>query len=124
MTFSSRARYALALAWLLVPLAPAAAGELGPVSRGTVSISITIPPHVRVSRPAGATLSDSHGLCLGGTGLGDYRVRVLDSAGSQLGQDALPGRSGGCAGPGATAIVNAAASPAEAGPVTLLIVPD
>jgi hypothetical protein len=124
MTFSSRARYALALAWVLAPFAPAAAGDLGPVSRGTVSISVTIPPHVRVSGSVGAVPSDLHALCLGGTGLGDYRVRVLDSAGSQLGQDMLPGLSGGCAGPGATAIANAAAGPPQSGPVTLLIVPD
>jgi hypothetical protein len=63
-------------------------------------------------------------LCLGGTGLGDYRVRILDPAGSQLGQDGRPGRSGGCASAGSAAIANAAAGAAESGPITLLIVPD
>jgi hypothetical protein len=124
MTFSIRARYALALAWLLAPSAPAAAGDLGPTSRGTVSISITIPPHVRVSRPAGSAPSDLRGLCVDGIGLGEYRVRILNAAGSQLGQDMLPGRLGGCASLGATAIANAAVGPAESGPMTLLIVPD
>jgi hypothetical protein len=56
--------------------------------------------------------------------LGDYRVRILDPAGSQLGQDMRPDRSGGCASAGAAEIANAAAGPAESGPITLLIVPD
>jgi hypothetical protein len=63
-------------------------------------------------------------LCLGGTGLGDYRVRILDPAGSQLGQDMRPDRSLGCASAGAAEIAGAAAGPAESGPITLLIVPD
>jgi hypothetical protein len=124
MTFSSRARYALALGWLLAPFAGATAGALGPTSRGNVAISITIPPHVQVSRSAGIGPSDPNALCLGGTGLGDYRVRILDPAGSQLGQDMRPGRSPGCASAGAAEIANVAAGPAESGPITLLIAPD
>lgn len=121
MTFSRRARYALALGWLLAPLAGAAAGDLGPTSRGAVSISITVPAHMRVGPPAGPGPSNPHALCLVGAGLGDYRVRLLDSAGSPLGGDLVPGGPSGCA---AAAIAKAAAARAEAGPVTLLIVPD
>jgi hypothetical protein len=124
MTLSGRARYALALPWLLAPLAGASAGELGPTSRDAVSISITIPPHVRVSRSAAADSPGAQALCVVGSGLGDYRVRILDASGSPGGPDVDPGGPSGCGVGAAAAAARTVPADLAAGPVTILIVPD
>lgn len=70
-------------ATLLVTSSAAAAGEFGPTSRGTVSISITIPPHVVISSaPTTANSGNTEGLCVRANGIGSYHVVLVPSAAS------------------------------------------
>jgi hypothetical protein len=58
----------------------AGAGEFGPTSRATISISITIPPDVRI-RPARQDTDDPNptdGLCLATERLPRYRIAFVD----------------------------------------------
>ena len=115
----------------------ASAGELGPTSRGTISISITIPPHVMVkpvslvNQDHPSSLSD---LCVATNGLQDFHLMVVDSASGQ--ERAIPSPvqvapgQGSCRGPGlGFQIVDewpltAKKMPDAASPLTLLVVPD
>lgn len=61
---------------------PAHAGELASTSRGAVSISIIVPPHVHVTAlpcEEGYSRTGAHGLCITSSGLGDYHVAILGS---------------------------------------------
>jgi len=73
-------RAGLLLGLACIPMS-AEAGALGPTSRGTVSISITIAPHVVVSeasRPAQVAPGDTaEALCIGSSGLTAYSATLL-----------------------------------------------
>ena len=79
-------RIGLLLGLACIPMS-AEAGVLGPTSRGTVSISITIAPHVVVSeasRPTQIALGDTaEALCIGSGGLTAYRATLLASIGGR-----------------------------------------
>lgn len=122
---------------LLAASSMASAGELGPTSRGTISISITIPPHVMVkpvslvNQDHRSSLSD---LCVATNGLQDFHLMVVDSVSGQ--ERAIPSPvqvapgQGSCRGPGlGSQIVDerpltARQMPDAAPPLTLLVVPD
>jgi hypothetical protein len=60
----------------------ATAGTRGSISRGMVSISITIAPHIQI-RPAaetGTNASDAAGLCLQTNGFHNFHVAVIRAA--------------------------------------------
>lgn len=111
----------------------AAAGEMGAISRGTVSISVIIPPHVMV-RPAGDTgykgTSSARGaLCVETNGVRQYHLALLPQSGSSEDQEALPAAADSPACPSASAVlphnIDAQASGVSEGqPLTLLVVPD
>jgi hypothetical protein len=122
MNCGGRARYALAIGWLVAPLAGAAAGEPGPISKGTVSISITIPPHVLVRASAEGDPADLPDPCIGG--LRDYRLAILDPAGSPREGAIPPGRPGECLSLSAAALASHVADSGAHGPLTLLIIPN
>ena len=121
------ANCAIALAALAVPLASATAGDLGPTSRGAVSISITIPPHLAVG-----SLADS-GAGRDAGGPAGQLLRLVEQVrdGVPLGGDsaapatllsvecAAAGRGAG----GPEAGERLARLPGS-GPVTLLVIPD
>jgi hypothetical protein len=73
-------RAGLLLGLTCMPMS-AEAGILGQTSRGTVSISVTIAPHVVVtepSRPLRAQVGDGSGaLCIASSGLISYRATLL-----------------------------------------------
>jgi hypothetical protein len=127
-------------AFLGVPVA-ASAGEMGTMSRGTVSIRITIPPHVRIASggdlASTAASSMARPLCIATNGLAHYRVALLSPAGavqdnvSSLDRAAKRARTvpdGACVATNADgsrtnlSIVELAGSGTE--PPTLLIVPE
>jgi hypothetical protein len=123
MNCAGAARLAWGIGLLAAPLTGAAAGELGPTSRGTVSISITIPPHLSVL-PSGRSDRDRPpGLCMAANGTREYRVAIVGPSEFPGREDILPARSGECAAATAAALAGTART-AAAGPVTLLIVPD
>jgi hypothetical protein len=134
------ARVVLTLFALAGTSVRATASALGPTSRGTVSISITIPPHVRVIPAQAGKSSNAHDFCLETNGLQGYHVALLGPAGSpqSFAFPAVSARSletsslAACvARRAANHVIGldlvhglaAAASPGSA-PLTLLIVPD
>jgi len=111
----------------------ASAGELGPTSRASVSISIRVPPHVMI-KAAGADLSPASPLCVTSNGFHHYHLALLDADGAPRNpvptawsNAAMSGAEGGCGSfgtelvPGGSVPENAAGAQT---PVTLLIVPD
>jgi hypothetical protein len=118
----------------------ATAGALGSTSRGTVSISITVPPHVRVIPAQVPKSSNAHDLCLETNGLQGYHVALLGPAGSSQSFASPPGNaaplptsnlaecgaSGGSNHQIGLELVHGLAAAASPGspPLTLLIVPD
>lgn len=62
----------------------ATAGELGPSSRASVGISITIPPHVSLNpgREINGQINPAEGICVQANGLNNYRLTMLDAGGS------------------------------------------
>jgi hypothetical protein len=118
----------------------AEAGVLGPTSAGSVSISVTIAPHVVVSeasRPAQVMVGDpAEAFCIGSRGLTAYRATLLASIGGRSEAIDLPlvrklpsdqHICGQEAGEGAAVhldgrMVQAIRGSAE--PATLLIIPD
>lgn len=134
MNGSHHAMRALALASLFIPLSGARAGEMGPTSRGSVSISITIPPHIVTGQAAvGADprtgLSAANGLCIAAGGEHVYRVALL-GAGQEPTATVEPSQILDLAKCAATGRSQAAApdagEPARAGtgPIALLVIPD
>jgi hypothetical protein len=124
---------------LTASAAAARAGELGPTSRDSVSISITIAPHVAVSRaPQGTDIAspDDAGFCVETNGMHDYHVAVLGAAGPARQQAAISrslpaGGRMSCGGAGSVSF--AGIDPSDGDPrtsdhssqaVTLLITPD
>jgi hypothetical protein len=122
MNGGTHVRYALALGWLLAPIASASAGELGPISRASVSLSITVPPHVSIRPSSERQGKESMQLCIGATGLRYYRVAALDLE-SVRSTEVRPSSSASCVPAAITAPADGPDS-ARGGPVTLLIVPD
>lgn len=126
--------------WRSVPMAAfvvlamvgsgASAGELGPTSRGTVSISITIAPHVEIG-PSRAAASSGDGFCLRPTGIRSFHLTVVPSGASSPATVPVPLSADGgalCAAAGAARRLltgaSAAAASAPSGAVTLLVTPD
>lgn len=58
------------------------AGELGPASRGSVGISITIPPHVSVNPAHGTNdrVNAAGDICVQANGLNNYHLVILNAA--------------------------------------------
>lgn len=126
---------------LLVGASAASAGEMGPTSGETVSIHITIPPHVQLSAPdelaSGEAANVAHRLCVTSNGIGRYRVMLLSVADARedhlsspvpfaIGHESELGTyctSMNADGPGThVSTVRAAAFGAE--PLIVLVVPD
>ena len=112
---------------------PAHAGELGSTSRGAVSISIIVPPHVHVTalpHPEGYSRAGTHGLCITSNGLTDYRIAVLGS--DSMSNESPPAAAftdGSCALVSPTVESQrfdqrATSTTSTPSPVTLLIIPD
>jgi hypothetical protein len=138
--FSTPGIQLLIIAALCGGPARASAGELAARSRGSVSISITIPAHL-VLKPAMPVADPgsgkaAQGFCIQANGLENFHLVVL---GSGVEQAPLPRASGvrpiaqeSCAGlkaePGRagheTALPVAAGGPSGAYPLTILVVPD
>lgn len=73
-----RSMQIVALAVLAATGAKAAAGSLGATSRGSVAISITIPPHVAVaSRSGNGDGNSADAFCLSAYGIRNYRIGIL-----------------------------------------------
>lgn len=120
----------------------AEAGILGPTSRNTVSISVTVAPHVvvsEVSRPTRLAAGDTAtALCIGSRGLTAYRATLLaridgrseaiDLPLVRKGQLSADRQScGQDVGAGATVHLDSRLAQAIRGstePATLLIIPD
>lgn len=133
-------RIFVASAALVAAATAANAGTLGPTSRGSVSISITIPPHVRIASaaPGAATAGPAGALCLETNGIHDYHVAVLGSEGPALERPAVspaplfaaaPGGRAICGEGARMAVIDAAgglsgSARSPQAPVTLLIIPD
>lgn len=120
---------------------PGLCGELGPTSRGTVTIRVTIPQHIDVARHAPAAMAasgDAGQLCLVSNGTAaPYRVSVLAAqseaeSGAEAASmvDLMPvspigpscgGQDGTSAGMALTAAVEHATTFGQ--PVTLLVAP-
>lgn len=130
----------LLLGLACIPMS-AEAGALGLTSRGTVSISITIAPHVVVrqaSRPAQVALGDAaDALCIGSSGLTAYSATLLTRTDGRseaidlplMRKGQLPGdlECGQQVGASATLHLGARllrAIRGSTGPATLLIIPD
>lgn len=114
----------------------ASAGELGPTSRGTVAISITVPPHISatsntsVSQDPRLILSN---LCVATNGLRNFHLMVVDPAGEER---TIPNPPRGapmegiCRGSGLgfqvvdDEVRAAREIPSASLPLTLLVVPD
>lgn len=65
-------------------------GELSTTSRGTVVMSVTIPPHLQVSEsPTSLGSAPAGSLCVHASGIRNYHIRILAGDGSPLGQSAL-----------------------------------
>lgn len=133
VTFCRRLDLLLFLSALGALPAAACAGELGPTSRGSVAISITIPPHVVVTPAARTDPTGAEApLCISGAGLARYRVERVQSDPSAnpgppqmlpVGAEAFPSACGA----NAHALAGLAPAIGESGsatPLTLLIVPD
>ncbi|HET8720776.1 MAG TPA: hypothetical protein VFM24_02030 [Nitrospira sp.] len=101
--------------------ASAYAGELGPRSRDTISISVTIPPHVTVAPAAEVSAEGStapNALCIGAAGLRDYRLAIVDPAG--FAEDGgVQFHPASCSDLG-----KQAAGLSGSGPITVLVIPD
>jgi hypothetical protein len=122
--------------------ASAEAGVLGTTSRGTVSISLTIGPHVVVSeapRPTGIAVNEEpEALCIATSGLPTYRATLLAGVNGHseaidlplLRKSEVAADQQSCwqeVGAGTTVHVNGRALQTIRGsaePATLLIVPD
>lgn len=117
----------------------AEAGTPGSTSRGTVSISVTIPPHVAVRGPSTERGAGPRGgnICVAATGLSSYHVALMPAARGSPANDFRPTLPGGlpdeqqsCGrdlGPGVAVHFDKQKMQAivgSAGPATLLIVPD
>lgn len=105
---------------------PALCGELGPTSRGSVTIRVTVPQHVEVASVAAAgSLSGTHsGLCLVSNGTAArYRVSVVTATGPRN-LVTLIGPSCGEASPALPLDVGADSARASGQPVTLLVAPE
>ena len=115
----------------------ASAGQLGATSAGSVTISVTIAPHVTVMPPPAPARSGSSAAdaCLVTNGVGDFHVALLQPDGSGPAEPLAPvGRGAAGAGclTGATAVALQVGSPggssvaadAPREPATLLIVPE
>lgn len=118
----------LVLPTLAAMPATAQAGDLGATSRGTVSISITIPPRVQVAAAVAPDARPDSPLCVSSTGLGRYRIQMIQS-GNNVGagrpNDILIGSARSAASCGAAAhAIAGPARPDMSNPLTLLIVPD
>lgn len=61
----------------------ARAGTLGATSRDSVSISITILPHIGITPPQVSSSSGATGVCLSATGVRNYHINVLRPGPSQ-----------------------------------------
>ena len=136
-TVKSRWRTALILVTVALGAAsaPTHAGSIGRTSRGTVSISVIIPPRVLVRRGFPGTW-----LCVIAIGLGGYSAEMTGTAGATGTRaiDRAADRRGGgtwrdrrCGAdaevvpmPGASAAVALAARRDDPAPPTLLIVPE
>ena len=123
----------LTLACMSLGIATAAQGnELGATSRATLSISITVPPHLRVSQAPAKTGDLSPGtrqLCIATNGFSAFRVAVLGAGEAvQNGVTSQPTRPLGCdvlnSGTGETILRLQSASAPAAAPMTLIIIPD
>ena len=118
----------------------ARAGEPAPISRSSISITITVPPHIVLSRADSVTDSALDArvedFCIGASGLASYHVALAPShgglapvglrthSGQQAGDPQLCGRDPG---PGSVLHLDKAMVQAitdSAGPATLLIIPD
>jgi hypothetical protein len=120
MNCGAPVRFVSAVAFLLAPFTAAAAGELGPTSRGTVAISVTIPPHVSVRPSDAGGANQAPRLCMAANVTGEYRLAIAGPSDLPV-RGFLPARSGECLAPTAAALGRGADSAAP-GPITLLIV--
>lgn len=120
--------------------AEASAGELAARSRGSVSISITVPPHL-VLKPAMPVADprsgkEAQGFCIKANGLDNFHLVVLGSASMQspLPRPAasMPIAMSNCAALPAEALRTkqdvalpvATGGPSESHPLTIIVVPD
>jgi hypothetical protein len=129
-----RATQILTLGLLGAASCAASAGELGATSRGAVSISITVPPHVTI-KPAGAHAPEANALCVMSNGFDHYHLVLLEAGGSRH-QSIIPsagskvltsGARGGCRSIGTDLMPDASLAEDAASrriAVTFLIVPD
>lgn len=107
------------------------AAQMGPLSRASVSISVTVPPHIMVT-PAAASLNASSAvptLCVGTNGFSQYHLAMIRHSGATEEDEVLEGggRTGGSLCPGAIPVVPQAVAemePSSPGTLTLLIIPD
>lgn len=121
----------LALMSLIAHPTSASAAQMGPTSRDSVSISVTVPPHIIVA-PAVAKLDGSSGapkLCVGTNGFSQYHLVVVRHSGATEQEEALrAGESSEVSAcPGAVAVAPRMIADSELssrGALTLLIVPD
>ena len=122
----------LALLSVIAPSTSASAAQMGPLSRGTVSISVTVPPHVIVtSAPARFDASSAAPtLCVGTNGFSQYHLAMIRHSDRAEDEEILGkggGQPGGSICPGAIPVVPHMLTdlePSSAGAVTLLIIPD
>ena len=93
MSFCRSAAKWLALYAALAAPAAARAGEIGATSRSTVSISITIPPHVivnPVTAATGQTSRASTGLCVETNGFSQYHLALVRHSAAADQEELLP----------------------------------
>ena len=133
-------RHAAVMLVLGAALISAPASAVGPTSRSTISITITVPPHIVLSRADSVTDSALDArvedFCIGASGLASYHVALAPShgglapvglrthSGQQAGDPQLCGRDPG---PGSVLHLDKAmvqTITGSAGPATLLIIPD
>jgi hypothetical protein len=121
---SFKSRLPALVALICAVAAPAGAGEPGPTSSGTLSISITIPPHFRTrigsSPQPGRDSAGETGICLATQAALSYHVALVASGGPGPAPD-----RGIAASAGHCLLVPAGPDRGTAsGPVLLLVVPD
>jgi len=109
--------------------AGARAGDLGPTSRESVAISITVPPHFTVQAASATTTSGLVPLCIGANAVQGYGIVIYDTEGRQIEPVAatwIPAVAGrGCIGSsGNRPRTKAVELPEPQGALTLLIVPN
>lgn len=131
MNFHSLQISSLALMTLIAHPTCASAAQMGPTSRDSLSISVTVPPHITVS-PAAAKFDASSAapkLCVGTNGFSQYHLVMLRHSGATEQEEKLkagePGGLSAC--PGAIAVAPrmlADTGLSSPGALTLLIVPD